>query len=87
MLKRFTVLLKLRKDNSSIRGKLGDASTLFSSGETNQEFVPYADDEVDELPTINKNKPVEDDGVAQFEASLTDVLIQSEVHLLQGMEI
>ena len=46
-----------------IRGKLGDASTLFSSGETDPDLVHYADDEVDELPTINKNKPVENDGV------------------------
>ena len=54
------------------------------SGEADPDLVPYADDEVDELLAIDEDDPVEEDGVAQFEAPLTDLLIYSEVHLPQG---
>ena len=80
-------LEKQRLFDEVIRKKLGDASTFPTSRETDPDLVPYADDEVDTLPTINEDDPIEEDGVAQFEAPLTDLLILSEVHLPQGEEM
>lgn len=77
---------KRRLFDEMVRAKLGDASTFPPSGETEDEVVPYADCEVDELPTYDDD-PVEENGVAQFEAPLTDLLIHAEVHLPQGEEM
>lgn len=69
-----------------IRGKLGDATMFPTSGETDNDLAPYADDEVDELPTY-EDDPIKNNGVAHFQAHLTDLLIHAEVHLPQGEEI
>ena len=78
---------KRRLFTDFIRRKLGDASTFPASGETEEDLVPYADDEVDELNVVHEDDPIEENGVAQFEAPLTDLLIHAEVHLPQGEEM
>ena len=78
---------KRRLFDDVIRRKLGDASSFPTSGEADPDLEPYAYDEVDELQTVYEDDPVEDNGVAQFEAPLTDLLIHSEVHLSQGEEM
>ena len=77
---------KRRLFDEVIRKKFGDATMFPTSGETNDDLVPYADDEVDELRTYEDDS-MENNGVAQFEAPLTNLLIHAEVHLPQGEEI
>ena len=78
---------KRRLFDEVIRGKLGDATMFPTSGEINNDLVPYGDDEVDVLHPVHDDDPVDDDGVAQFEAPLTYLLIHVEVHPPQGKEM
>ena len=71
---------------AAVKAKLGDSVTK-PSKPMPPDFIPYSDGNLDPPVDDYEEDHVDEDGISQFEAPVTDYLIHAEVNLPKGEEM